>query len=318
MTVVAVTGAAGFIGRATCQALINAGNDVRGLLRSDRARALLPAAVNIVVTGDLAHARDLERSVAACDAVIHLAARSSAESAQTAASIVAENSLVTERVIRAAAHGGAKRFLYVSSVKAVGEHNSAGAWSEETVPHPTEPYGQSKLAAEHTVQKLGPELGIEVVIIRPPMVYGRWVGGNFRQLCVLARISHWIPLPLAGIANRRSTLFVENLADALALLSNHPDASGETFFVSDGGPHSTPDIVRTIASALGRRAKLFSVSPQFLDVFAHLGGKGGEMKKLRASLEIDDTKLRRLTSWAPPYSFERAIALTVSAGGALV
>jgi nucleoside-diphosphate-sugar epimerase len=312
MTTVALTGAAGFVGRATCRALIDAGNEVRALVRSEAFRSVLPPTAKVVVTGDLAKAKDLERHLAGCDAVIHLAALPAAESAETAATIVATNSLVTERVVRAAAGSGTKRVLYVSSVKAVGEQNTGGPWNEDSLPHPVEPYGQSKLAGEQIVGRLGSQLGIDVVVIRPPMVYGPSVGGNFRHLLALARIAHRVPLPLAGIHNRRSTLFVGNLADTLVLLTDHPAARGKTFFVSDGAPRSTPDIVRAIASALGLHARLFAAPQAMLDAVARVAGKGADMNKLCASLEVDDTPLRHLTGWTAPFSFERAIELTVS------
>lgn len=321
MALVAVTGAAGFIGRATCQALIDSGIDVRALVRSEPDKAILPAAVKLVVKGDLETADDLERSLSGSDAVIHLAARvptRGAQSAQADTSLFNANALATERVFRASARSGVKRFLYVSSVKAVGEQSFGGPLNENSPPHPTEPYGRSKLLGEETVKRLGAEMGIEVVVIRPPIVYGPGVGGHFSGLIKLARIASWIPLPLGGISNRRSVLFVHNLANALVMLSRHPAAAGETFFISDGGARSTPEMIRAIGSAIGAPSKLIAMSPSALMRLGSLAGAGAEIEKLCASLEVDDRRLRFQTGWVPPFSFEEAIAITVARSRPLV
>jgi len=315
MALVAVTGAAGFIGRETCQALIDSGVDVRALVRSEPDKAVLPRAVRVVVTGDLASAHDLERSLSGSDAVIHLAAHvptRGARSAQADTSLFNANALATERVFRASAGSGVKRLLYVSSVKAVGEQSFGGPLNENSPPQPTEPYGRSKLLGEETVKRLGAEMGIEVVVIRPPVVYGPGVRGHFSGLIRLARIAHWIPLPLGGISNRRSLLFVHNLANALVMLSRHPAAAGETFFISDGRAQSTSELIRAIGIAVGAPSKLFPISHSVLKNLGSLAGAGAEIETLCASLEVDDRRLRRQTAWVPPFSFEQAIAITVA------
>jgi nucleoside-diphosphate-sugar epimerase len=315
MAVVAVTGAAGFIGRATCQALIDAGSDVCALVRNHPGEQLFASRVRTVVTGDLARAEDLERSLSGCATVIHLAARvplrrQRSEDAETG--FFKANVTVAEKVFRAAARGGVKRFVYVSSAKAVGEESFTGPMNESSPPLPSAPYGRSKLLGEETVKRLGAETGLDVVVIRPPVVYGPGIRGHFQALIKLARIAHRIPLPLGGISNRRSVLFVHNLANALVLLSRHPAAAGETFFISDGRARSTPELIRAIGAALGAPTKLFPVSASFLMQVGRLVGAGAEIRKLCASLEVDDSRMRSLTGWSPPFSFEEAIALTVA------
>ena len=314
MTVVAVTGAAGFVGRATCQALLDSGTGVRALVRKAQDGALVPSGATLVPSGDLAAAHDLQRALGGCDAVIHLAGRSSG----TLDDLFAANSLTTERVCRAAAQGGVRRVVYVSSVKAVGERTFDRPMDENSSPTPTEPYGRSKLLGEETASRLGRELGLEVVIVRPPMVHGPGVGGNFSSLVTLSRLAARFPLPLGGIENRRSAIFVHNLADALGLLAHHPRVAGETLFVSDGAALSTPELMRTIGAALGIRVRLFAINPRTLLGIASLVRGRGQIDKLCASLEVNDRLLRRLTGWIPPYTFERAIALTVNAAAPLV
>lgn len=321
MALVAVTGAAGFIGRATCQALIDSGIDVRALVRSEPDKAILPPAVRIFVKGDLEAADDLERSLSGSDAVIHLAARvpdRGAQSAQADTTLFNANALATERLFRASARSGVRRFMYVSSVKAISEQSFGGPLNENSPPHPTEPYGRSKLLGEETVKRLGAEMGIEVVVIRPPVVYGPGVGGHFSGLIKLARIAHWIPLPLGGISNRRSVLFVHNLANALVMLSRHPAAAGETFFISDGRAQSTSELIRAIGIAAGAPSKLFPIGHTVLKNLGSLAGARAEIDKLCASLEVDDRRLRLQTGWVPPFSFEEAIAVTVARSRPLV
>jgi nucleoside-diphosphate-sugar epimerase len=292
---------------------------VRALVRNESARAVLPDTVALAITDDLAQSEGIERALSGADAVIHLAARVPAEGTETEDTIFLHtNAFITERVVRAAARAGVRRFIYVSSAKAVGERSGVDSWNEDTKPQPSEAYGRSKLIGEKLARTLGAELEMEVVIVRPPMVFGPGVGGNFRQLIALARIGHWIPLPLAGISNRRSTLFVHNLADALVLLSHHPAAAGQTFFISDGTARSTPDIVRAMGAARGANARLFRVSQSALIAMARFARLGSRMEKLCASLEVDDARLRRITGWAPPFSFDEAIRLAVVPGTSLV
>lgn len=314
MTLVAVTGAAGFIGKATTRALLNAGHEVRALVRDEPERGVFPPACKVVALGDLRSTNHLEAALSGAAAVIHLAARvpptPRAGSAATEASSIDENVRTTERVFRAAARAAVGRFVYVSSVKAVGEVSGNAVWTETTPPRPTHAYGVSKLLSEQIVTRLAAETATEAVIIRPPVVYGPGVRGHFSALLQLARIACWIPLPLGGISNRRSTLFVHSFANALVLLAHHPAAANKIFFISDGVARSTPEIIRVMGSAIGTRPKLFAVSPALVSGLGRLVGASGAIDKVFGSLEVDDSSLRTLLGWHPPFSFEEAIAHT--------
>lgn len=335
MRCVAVTGAAGFVGRATCRMLLEWGAEVRALVRDASDAARLPLGVTVAPTGDLATATTLEAYLADCDTAIHLAARTTlprlggqrALFSNSASKLAVDsgaidgfevNPRMTEHVIRAAARAGVKRFVLVSSVKAVGERTFDSPMTPSSVPNPTESYGRSKLLSEEVARSLGSESGVEVIVVRPPMVYGPGAPGNFSALIALSRIAARIPLPFGGIGNRRSTLFVNNLAHALSVVACQPELTGETFYVSDGQPLSTPEIILCISSVMGRHARLFALAPATLLRFASLLGARAEVEKLCASLEVDDSAFRSLARWSPPYSFEQAIALTVNAGTELV
>jgi nucleoside-diphosphate-sugar epimerase len=265
------------------------------------------------VTGDLSNTDDLVAALSGVETVIHLAARvPSTRRKTTDAPGFQINSVITERIFRAAAQSRVRRFVYVSSVKAVGEETTGVPWTENTPPHPTDAYGESKLLGEETVKRLGSETRLEVVVIRPPYVYGPGVRGHFPALVRLAKLSRWIPIPLGGIDNRRSVLFVHNLSSALSLLSHHAGASGRTFFIADGAPKSTPDIVRAVGIALGIKPRLYAVKPSYLESVGRVVGLGNEIRKVCASLEVDDTLLRSVTGWRPPFTFEDGISQTVA------
>ena len=310
---VAVTGASGFIGRATCRALVNEGARVLALVRTKPRRGALPSAAKLIVTGDLSDSDRLVAAFSGVESVIHLAARvpPTRRKAGDARSFEI-NSIITERIIRAAAQSAVRRVVYVSSVKAVGEETTGAPWTENTSPHPTDAYGQSKLLGEETVKRLGLETNLEVVVLRPPVVYGPGVGGHFPALMKLAKLSRWVPLPLGGIDNRRSLLFVHNLASALCLLSHHPGAAGRTFFIADGPPKSTPDIVRAMGFALGIRPRVYAVNQSHLESVARVVGLADEIRKMCASLEVDDSLLRSVTGWRPPFTFRDGISQTVA------
>ena len=310
---VAVTGASGFIGRATCSALLREGVRVHALVRKKPRRGVVPSAANLIVTGDLSNTDHLLTALSGVETVIHLAARVPSTRPKTSDERSFQiNSVITERIFRAAAQSGVRRFVYVSSVKAVGEETTGIPLTENTPPHPGDAYGESKLVGEDTVKRLGSETNVQVVVIRPPVVYGLGVGGHFPALLKLAKISRWMPLPLGGINNRRSLLFVHNLASALSLISHHAGASGRTFFIADGPPKSTADIVRAMGRALGFRPRLYAVKQSYLESVGRVVGLANEVRKVGASLEVDDSLLRSLTGWRPPFTFQEGIAQTVA------
>jgi nucleoside-diphosphate-sugar epimerase len=166
------------------------------------------------------------------------------------------------------------------------------------------------MEAEQALTRVAGETGLQVVILRLPLVYGPGVKANFKNLIKLANSG--FPLPLKGINNRRSFLYLGNLSDAINTCLNHPLASGETFMVSDGQDISTPDLIKTIACAMSKKPSLFSLDTRFLRMMCKVIGKGGEVEKLTGTLVVDSTKIRALLGWKPPFSLEEGVRNTVS------
>ena len=187
-----------------------------------------------------------------------------------------------------------------------GEGKNVFAESDE--PDPQDPYAVSKLQAEQVLQRISGETGLEVVIVRPPLVYGPGVKGNFLRL--LAAIDKGIPLPLAGAHNLRSLVYVGNLVDALITCATHPAAAGQTYLVSDGEDVSTAMLVENIAKALGRNSRLFNFPPGLLRAAATMLGRAEQMERLFGSLRVNDQKLRSELGWTPPYTIEQGLRAT--------
>jgi len=215
----------------------------------------------------------------------------------------------TENLAKQAARSGVKRFVYVSSVKVNGEEtHGQRSYTEQDTPAPQDPYGISKWQAEQALQRIAQETGLEVVIVRPPLVYGPGVKGNFISL--LAAIDNGITLPLAGASNARSLVYVGNLVSALIACSTHPAAAGKTYLVRDGEDISTAQLVEKIAAALGRKSRLFYLPPGLLRTVASVLGRSAQIDRLFGSLRVSDAKLRDELGWAPPYKLEQGLRAT--------
>lgn len=213
----------------------------------------------------------------------------------------------TERLARMAAINGVKRFVYVSSIKVNGE-GCEKPFTEHDIPAPDDPYGVSKWEAEQTLHKVADDTGLEVVILRPPLVYGLEVKANF--LSLLKLFDRAIPMPLSSINNLRSLICVENLVDAIITCITHPKAVGQTYLVSDGKDVSTPELIRRAAAALGRPARLFPFPPSLMRFVGKLFGKSDAVERLIGSLTIDSSKIRRELGWKPPYTMEQGLKET--------
>ncbi|MDO9010977.1 MAG: SDR family oxidoreductase [Gallionella sp.] len=321
MSFMLVTGANGFVGRALCDEAASQGFRVRGATRT--ACHLAGAAENVIV-GACDNETDWMPALGGIDAVIHLAARVHVmhdESSDPLAEFRKVNVAGAENLARQAARAGVKRLVYVSSIKVNGEGTPAittltptlkgseqNVFSESDLPAPQDPYGISKWEAEQALHRVAAETGLEVVIVRPPLVYGAGVKGNFAQMLkVLAR---GIPLPLAAVDNRRSLIYVGNLVDALILCATHSAAAGQTYLVSDGEDVSTPELLRQLGAVMGHPARLYPCPQALLRLAGRLTGKADQIERLLGSLQIDSDKIRCELGWQPPYTLDQGLRAT--------
>jgi len=304
-----VTGANGFVGKAVCAELLRQRQSVRAAVRS----ANKPVDdAEVVAVGAIDGGTDWSAALGDIDAVIHLAARVHVmkdSAADPLAEFLKVNLLGTANLAQQAAHAGVKRLVYASSVKVNGEETRGRqSYTEQDIPAPQDPYGISKWQAEQALRRIAQESGLEVAIVRPPLVYGPGVKGNFISL--LAAIDKGIPLPLAGARNARSLVYVGNLADALIACATRPAAAGQTYLVSDGEDVSTALLVEKIARALGRISRSFYFPPALLRAVATLLGRAAQMDRLFGSLRVSDQKIRGDLAWVPPYSMEQGLRAT--------
>lgn len=304
-----VTGANGFVGRALCSRLSELGWAVRASVR----RNVAALGENVMAVGNIDSHTDWSSALADIEYVVHLAARVHVMR-ETAADPLAEfrrvNVAGTRELARSAAQAGVKRLLFLSTIKVNGEETRCRPFCEADTPRPEDAYGISKWEAEQALHEIARDTGLEVVILRPPLVYGPGVKGNF--LSLLAAVAKGIPLPLGAIKNHRSLVYVGNLVDAILRCLTHPTAAGETFLVSDGEPLSTPTLVHGLAAALGRPARLLPVPPRLLELAAYMLGKGDSIQRLTRSLELDTSKIRKTVGWTPAYSMAEGLAETMA------
>lgn len=307
---VLVTGASGFIGRLLCTRLVSAGWRVRGTLLRGESAASLADGVEPVVVEPLGPATSWEQPLQGIDAIIHLAARVHVMADQ-ASDPLTEYRLVntegTARLAGEAAKAGVKRLLFVSSIKVNGEESPLPYTASSPV-RPTDPYGISKWEAEKAIRKTEAETGLEVVVVRPTLVYGPGVKANF--LNMMKVVSLGMPLPLSSIRNRRSLIYVGNLVDALATCATHPAAAGKTYLVSDGDDVSTPELIRRAAKALGVPARLLPFPLPLMRLAGEVTGKSGAVSRLTGSLVVDSSTIREELGWRPPFSMSQGLKET--------
>jgi len=257
-----------------------------------------------IVTGDLTSQSNWQSALTNRNVVIHLAARVHVMQEHTSDPLHEfrnANVEATLHLARAAARQGVRRFIYISSIKVNGEATLPGhPFRESDCPHPQDPYAISKWEAESGLQAIAQETGLEVVVLRPPLIYGPGVKGNFARL---ARIAN-LPLPLASISNRRDLLHVNNMADAILLCAHHPAAANQTFLVCDGHPVSTPELMCRLAKQHHKACRLWPFPPALLHLLSNLTGQHAIMQRLAGSLEIDAGKLHNLLNWQPPVKTE--------------
>lgn len=309
---VLLTGATGFVGRALFEHMSD-GDTFRPRLV---ARSGLDGA-NWVKATDVFHVSDMDgttnwhAALVDCQSVVHLAARVHVmhdKASDPLALYRATNTDATLNLARQAAQAGVKRFVFVSSIKVNGEGRDA-PYRETDAPAPEDAYAISKWEAEQGLWQIARDTGLEVVVLRPPLVYGPGVKANFRRL--LDTVARGWPLPLGAIENRRSLLYLGNFVDAIRVCLEHPAAAGQTFLLDDGEPVSTPELVRAIARAMGRPVRLLPVPVGVLAFGGALLGRRAAVARLTGSLHVDSSAIRARLGWAPPYSMEAGLAATV-------
>jgi nucleoside-diphosphate-sugar epimerase len=310
-----LTGASGFVGRGIVTRA--AAMELSAIRVALREGTRPPPGCDAFFIGDLSQPVDWSSAVGDRDCVIHAAARVHIMQ-ETASDPLREFRRVnvdgTLQLARQAAHAGVKRFIFISSIKVNGEATLPGRpFTSHDVPAPAGDYGISKLEAERGLFDLAAETGMEVVVIRPVLVYGPGVKGNFQSM--MSWLHRGIPLPLGRIENRRSMVSVENLADLVLRCVEHVAAANRVFLVSDGEDLSTTELLRRTAAAMNRSPRLLPVPPKILRTAAHLIGRDDIAQRLCDSLQVDIALTRVTLHWSPIRSVDDALAATVAARG---
>jgi UDP-glucose 4-epimerase len=305
-----ITGANGFVGAHVARGLRARGYDFVAAVR-DTAAGTPPEAARVAAVGDIGPGTDWRSALAGVSCVVHLAARTHVLR-ETAADPLAEyrriNVLSTERLARSAAAQGTRRLVFLSSVKVNGERTGPRPFAEDDAPCPEDAYGVSKWEAEQALARVAAETGLEVVMLRPPLVYGPGVKGNFLRLMRLA--ARGAPLPLGAIDNRRSLVFAGDLADAIVTAIDAPRAAGRTYLVSGGEDVSTPGLVRALAQALGVKSRVWPFPLAALGMIAAIAGKRAELVRLTGSLQVNSSRIRRELDWQPRHGLSQGLAET--------
>ena len=306
-----LTGASGFLGRSVLDASIRRGVETRPVYRSiDSARGHKEG---MLVSG-LDGTTDWSKALQGVDVVIHLAARAHIMREMGLDTLTEYRSVNVEGTLnlaRQAANAGVRRFVFISSIKVNGESTALDhPFTADDTPAPEDAYGHSKAEAEAVLKQVANETGMEVTIIRPPLIYGPCVKGNFASL--ISWVRRGLPLPLGAITNnRRSLVGVANLVDLIFVCATHPKAANQTFLVSDGEDLSMSELIRKIGLALGQPARLIWVPAGLISCFASLVGKKSVSERLLGSLQVDITKTCELLNWKPSLGVDEGLRKAV-------
>ncbi len=297
-----LTGANGFLGQALSLELKKRRNTVRGALRAE-------AKEGEIDVGDIGPNTNWAAALVGVNVIVHTAARVHVmtERASDALGQYREvNVEGTLNLARQAAAAKVKRFIFISSIKVNGESTVLGKpFTADDQPNPEDPYGVSKWEAEVGLQQLATATGMEVVIIRPPLVYGPGVKANFLRM--MRWINGGVPLPLVRIDNKRSLVAIDNLVDLIITCIDHPAAANQVFLAGDGEDLSTTELLRCIGETLGKPARLFPFPVCLLSLAAGLIGKKDWVQRLTGSLQVDISKAGELLAWKPPVSLEQGL-----------
>ena len=309
MKKICITGASGFIGKSLCQTLSKLNKSVVGTVRSKNSFLTLPG-VNFILVKDNRFQTNLSQTLEDCEYIIHCAGKAHVMNKKDKLddyNLV--NAEFTKNLAIQAAKAGVKRLVFLSSIKVNGESthqiNTKLKFLHKKTSNPQDPYAISKLEAEKALWEVSSRTGLEVVVVRLPLVYGNGVKGNLARLIKLVKSG--IPLPFSLVKNQRSMVGIDNLVDILIRCIDHPEASGKTFFASDGEDLSTPELIKLIASSMGRKANLFPLPIFMLKFLALIMGKREEINRLTGSLRIDNSYTKEILNWTPPISVEEGI-----------
>ena len=309
---VLVTGGSGFVGGALCASLDGSSHSIRLALRLANAKS---GTYDQVVVGQIDAEANWSAALKDVEVVIHLAARVHVMDEQSADPLSGFRRVNVDgslNLARQAASIGVKRLIYLSSVKVNGELTMPGQpFIESDVANPQDAYGLSKFEAEQGLLLIAQETGMEVVIIRPPLVYGPGVKANFASM--MRAVKRGIPLPLGVIRNNRSFVYVGNLVSLITTCMYHPEAANQVFLVSDGCDLSTPQLLQACATALGVKSRLWHLPQRFIEGFAVFVGKRDVAQRLCGNLQVDITKARSILGWTPPISVADGLKATAKA-----
>ncbi len=306
-----VTGATGFVGAALVERLAREGVETRASVR--RNDVFVPVGIHTVLVEDLTANTDWSLALRGVGVIVHTAARVHVMNDVTNDPLTEfrrVNVLGTLNLARQAVDAGVRRFVFISSIKVNGEATELGsAFSAGDMPAPLDPYGVSKMEAEQGLREIGVQTGLEIVIIRPPLVYGFGVKANFSAL-MRAVQRRWV-LPLGAVHNKRSLVALDNLVDFIVTCITHPKAAQHIFLVSDGHDLSTTELAHGLAQAAGVSARLIPVPMWVLQAAAAIVGKGDVAKRLCGNLQVDISEAQSLLGWIPPISVEEGLLKAV-------
>jgi nucleoside-diphosphate-sugar epimerase len=314
---ICVTGAGGFVGKVLCRKLVQNGHDVCVALHHGeewtKLREEVPGVKRCLVIGDLGKSPSVSKGLEGVEVIVHLAARvhrMREDIADPLGEYRRTNVDGTMQLAQAAVAQGVRRLVFLSTVKVNGEASSGMPFTEEDKANPRDPYAISKWEAEEGLRRLALNDGLEVVIVRPPLVYGPGVKANFLRLMQL--VARQVPLPLPNPGKRRSLIGVENLADFIVRCVSHPDAANQMFFVSDGEDISMRDLVVRLAGFLGCSPRVITVPELILRLGGRLAGRGNVIERLTGELVISSEKARQRLGWQPANTLNEGVAATVS------
>lgn len=308
-----ITGLNGFVGLPLSQHLTAVGHQIIGVVRSHDSLTTVNPNIQLKAIGDIDEITDWQDCLGVVECVVHLANRAHVMDEQSSNPLAVYrkvNTAGTLHLARQAAAAGVKRFIFISSVKVNGESTFHGKALTSKDQHiPVDPYGLSKYEAELGLKLIAEQTGIEVVVIRPPLIYGPGVKANFLKM--MRWVEKGIPLPLGAIQNHRSMLGLDNLINFIELCLTHPNAAGQTFLVSDDHDVSTTELLKEIAAAMDRPSRLLSIPQYYIENLLILLGQRHISERLCGSLQLDISLAKKCLAWKPPYTFKDQLKKTV-------